>query len=31
MPTIYRGTHCVLVAPDERPGVSLLQKARAQH
>jgi hypothetical protein len=20
MPTIYRGTHCVLVAPDERLG-----------
>jgi hypothetical protein len=20
MPTIYRGTHCVLVAPEERPG-----------
>ncbi len=20
MPTIYRGTHCVLVAPDDRPG-----------
>jgi 2,4-dienoyl-CoA reductase-like NADH-dependent reductase (Old Yellow Enzyme family) len=20
MPTIYRGTHCVLVAPDQRPG-----------
>jgi 2,4-dienoyl-CoA reductase-like NADH-dependent reductase (Old Yellow Enzyme family) len=22
MPTIYRGTHCVLVAPDDRPGSS---------
>jgi 2,4-dienoyl-CoA reductase-like NADH-dependent reductase (Old Yellow Enzyme family) len=21
MPTIYRGTHCVLVAPEERPGL----------
>ena len=20
MPTIYRGTHCVLVPPSERPG-----------
>ncbi|HVT65219.1 MAG TPA: NADH:flavin oxidoreductase [Mycobacteriales bacterium] len=24
MPTIYRGTHCVLVEPDERPGYRLL-------
>ena len=24
MPTIYRGTHCVLVAPDERPGLRVL-------
>ena len=23
MPTIYRGTHCVLVAPEDRPGMSL--------
>ena len=23
MPTIYRGTHCVLVAPEERPGLRL--------
>ncbi len=23
MPTIYRGTHCVLVEPSERPGVRL--------
>jgi 2,4-dienoyl-CoA reductase-like NADH-dependent reductase (Old Yellow Enzyme family) len=23
MPTIYRGTHCVLVAPEARPGLSL--------
>ncbi len=23
MPSIYRGTHCVLVAPDQRPGVRL--------
>ena len=22
MPTIYRGTHCVLVPPDQRPGLS---------
>jgi 2,4-dienoyl-CoA reductase-like NADH-dependent reductase (Old Yellow Enzyme family) len=22
MPSIYRGTHCVLVAPDQRPGHS---------
>jgi 2,4-dienoyl-CoA reductase-like NADH-dependent reductase (Old Yellow Enzyme family) len=24
MPTIYSGTHCVLVAPEERPGARLL-------
>jgi 2,4-dienoyl-CoA reductase-like NADH-dependent reductase (Old Yellow Enzyme family) len=24
MPTIYTGTHCVLVAPEERPGLSAL-------
>jgi 2,4-dienoyl-CoA reductase-like NADH-dependent reductase (Old Yellow Enzyme family) len=23
MPTIYRGTHCVLVPPDERPGLAV--------
>lgn len=28
MPTIYSGTHCVLVAPERRPGVSLLAAAR---
>jgi 2,4-dienoyl-CoA reductase-like NADH-dependent reductase (Old Yellow Enzyme family) len=26
MPTIYRGTHCVLVEPDERPGYRLLSQ-----
>ena len=25
MPTIYRGTHCVLVAPDDRPGRSAVR------
>ena len=24
MPTIYRGTHCVLVAPQDRPGVRII-------
>lgn len=28
MPTIYRGTHCVLVPADERPGVRLLRRDR---
>jgi hypothetical protein len=23
MPTVYRGTHCVLVPPAERPGLRL--------
>ncbi len=26
MPTIYRGTHCVLVSPDDRPGQRLLRQ-----
>jgi hypothetical protein len=26
MPTIYRGTHCVLVDPDDRPGFRLLSQ-----
>jgi 2,4-dienoyl-CoA reductase-like NADH-dependent reductase (Old Yellow Enzyme family) len=29
MPTIYQGTHCVLVPPEERPGVRLLPVGRA--
>ena len=28
MPTIYSGTHCVLVPPEERPGVRLLPVVR---
>jgi 2,4-dienoyl-CoA reductase-like NADH-dependent reductase (Old Yellow Enzyme family) len=28
MPTIYRGTHCVLVPPDQRPGVRQLARDR---
>jgi 2,4-dienoyl-CoA reductase-like NADH-dependent reductase (Old Yellow Enzyme family) len=28
MPTIYRGTHCVLVPADQRPGVRLLRRHR---
>jgi 2,4-dienoyl-CoA reductase-like NADH-dependent reductase (Old Yellow Enzyme family) len=23
MPTIYRGTHCVLVPPEQRPGLNI--------
>jgi 2,4-dienoyl-CoA reductase-like NADH-dependent reductase (Old Yellow Enzyme family) len=26
MPTIYRGTHCVLVAPEDRPGLRVLAR-----
>jgi 2,4-dienoyl-CoA reductase-like NADH-dependent reductase (Old Yellow Enzyme family) len=26
MPTIYEGTHCVLVAPERRPGARLLER-----
>ena len=28
MPTIYRGTHCVLVDPEDRPGYRLLPVTR---
>lgn len=26
MPTIYRGTHCVLVEPEDRPGLRVLSQ-----
>jgi 2,4-dienoyl-CoA reductase-like NADH-dependent reductase (Old Yellow Enzyme family) len=30
MPTIYGGTHCVLVAPEDRPGHAAAAKQRAE-
>lgn len=31
MPTIYRGTHCVLVDPEDRPGYRLLPVTHVRH
>jgi len=30
MPTIYRGTHCVLVSPQDRPGLRILPSGSAR-